>query len=87
MNRCLGKALGAAVLSLALTVGATGVASAQTNTPSGGYSEHATTRADRNFDWGWLGLIGLAGLAGLLRRPDDHYRRDVGTMGTTSARH
>ncbi|MDF2652928.1 MAG: hypothetical protein K0Q73_8733 [Paenibacillus sp.] len=23
---------------------------------------------DRDFDWGWLGLIGLAGLAGLRRK-------------------
>ena len=26
---------------------------------------------DRDFDWGWLGLIGLAGLAGLRRQHDD----------------
>ncbi len=26
---------------------------------------------DRDFDWGWLGLIGLAGLAGLMRKNDD----------------
>jgi hypothetical protein len=29
------------------------------------------TRGDRDFDWGWLGLIGLAGLAGLMRKNDD----------------
>ena len=28
-------------------------------------------RADRDFDWGWLGLIGLAGLAGLTGRSRD----------------
>lgn len=26
---------------------------------------------DRDFDWGWLGLIGLAGLAGLRRKHDE----------------
>ncbi|MDF2668312.1 MAG: hypothetical protein K0R67_618 [Paenibacillus sp.] len=31
------------------------------------YRTNAATD-DRNFDWGWLGLIGLAGLAGLRRK-------------------
>jgi hypothetical protein len=38
-----------------------------------------TTRADRDFDWGWLGLLGLLGLGGLAGRNRDTYavrRRD-----------
>ena len=27
-------------------------------------------QGDRDFDWGWLGLIGLAGLAGLSRKQE-----------------
>lgn len=28
--------------------------------------------ADRNMDWGWLGLVGLVGLAGLMNRNREH---------------
>lgn len=31
----------------------------------------ADTGEDRDFDWGWLGLIGLAGLAGLRRKHEE----------------
>jgi hypothetical protein len=30
---------------------------------------------DRDFDWGWLGLLGLIGLAGLTRKHDDTVTR------------
>ncbi len=55
-------------------------ASAQTDTAPGTTTAPDTTTtspvqttnntggADRDFDWGWLGLIGLAGLAGLSRK-------------------
>lgn len=39
-----------------------------TNMPATNYRAAATNEADRDFDWGWLGLIGLAGLAGLRNR-------------------
>ena len=65
------------ILSLGLALGASGVAAAQTDTPSGtGNSSGTVTTAprsttadnrdDRGFNPGWLGLLGLAGLAGLI---------------------
>jgi MYXO-CTERM domain-containing protein len=38
-----------------------------------------TTNDDRDFDWGWLGLIGLVGLAGLTGR-----RRDANSAPRTT---
>lgn len=34
----------------------------------------AGEEGDRDFDWGWLGLIGLAGLAGLARKREEPTR-------------
>ena len=41
-------------------------------------------RADRDFDWGWLGLLGLIGLAGLTGRSrHDYPAGTTPTSGTT----
>ncbi len=73
-------ALGLAVLPLSLPV------SAQTDTAPGTTTAPDTTTTtpiqttnnaeggDRDFDWGWLGLIGLAGLAGLSRKSEEPTR-------------
>jgi MYXO-CTERM domain-containing protein len=68
----MGKRFRALVVAGALTAGL-GIAvlphvlSAQTTNPV------TTTGADRDSDYGWIGLFGLAGLAGLMRRsPTDH---------------
>jgi hypothetical protein len=59
--RTMPKLLGAALLSLSLTViPLTFPASAQTT----GADTTPQTEQDRDFDWGWLGLLGLIGLAG-----------------------
>lgn len=99
----LSKVVGATVLTLSLAIlPSTLPASAQTggtgsdttntapdttgnNTQTQGTDSAAT--GDRDFDWGWLGLIGLAGLAGLARKREEPTRyRDPGTAGTTSYR-
>jgi MYXO-CTERM domain-containing protein len=41
---------------------------------SGSPAEHAP---DRDFDWGWMGLLGLAGLVGLRRPAADDHRETV----------
>jgi hypothetical protein len=56
------------------TTGTTGAPTTSTSAPIGG-------DRDRDFDWGWLGLLGLIGLAGL-RRPRD---TTLGGTGTTRA--
>lgn len=48
--------------------GTTTVPDTTTTTPD---TTVADTGEDRDFDWGWLGLIGLAGLAGLKGRKHD----------------
>lgn len=80
----LAKILGAsAVASSLLFMPLTLSASAQNNTSPGTTLDENTTApgeraageaADRDFDWGWLGLLGLAGLAGLLKRDSAEYR-------------
>ena len=66
--------------------GAMAVAQDQTpQTPTGdntARTERPYTRADRGFDWGWLGLLGLLGLAGLRRgeRVDRSYDRTYGDV-------
>lgn len=86
----LSKAVGAGVLTFSLAVlPSTLPASAQTSpapgTTEGGAQTEGTNSAetgDRDFDWGWLGLIGLAGLAGLSRKHEEPTRyRDPGTTG------
>jgi hypothetical protein len=78
----------AAILSLSLAVVPfAGLASAQTNNANRDTARAQDTRAERPFDWGWLGLLGLAGLLGLLPRggPERH-RVTVDAAGRTSAR-
>ncbi len=86
----LSKAVGAGVLTLGLAVLPLIPTSAQTNSettsPAAGTTEgqamNSGETGDRDFDWGWLGLIGLAGLAGLSRKREEPTRyRDPGTTG------
>ena len=82
--------LSLAILPLSLPV------SAQTDTAPGTTTAPNTTttepvqgtnnaeQGDRDFDWGWLGLIGLAGLAGLSRKHEEPTRyRDPDVVSTT----
>lgn len=73
----LSKAIGAGILAAGLAiVPASLPASAQTNTTPDTNSTTTTTtpssdyraEGDRDFDWGWLGLLGLSGLFGLMPR-------------------
>jgi MYXO-CTERM domain-containing protein len=75
----LGLACSAPVLSQ--TTGGTGGTAGSTSAPSTTASTTAPVGGDRNrdWDWGWLGLLGLIGLAGL-RRPRD---TTLGGTGTT----
>ena len=91
----LSKAVGSSVLTLSLAALPLALpVSAQTNpdttntapgTMEGGAQTQGVNSAetgDRDFDWGWLGLIGLAGLAGLSRKREEPTRyRDPGTTG------
>lgn len=76
----LAKAIGASVLSLSLiTLPATVQAQTDgtTTAPGGdamGTTGTTTEGGDRDFDWGWLGLIGLAGLGGLARKREEPVR-------------
>ena len=85
----LSKIVGAGVLSLSMAIlPLTMPASAQTGTGTGTTETAPSTtgdtmqnqgtdsaeRGDRDFDWGWLGLIGLAGLAGLARKREEPVR-------------
>jgi hypothetical protein len=67
----LSKAIGAGIIVAGLAILPAHLpASAQTNTASGTNSRDTTTprsdvysaENDRDFDWGWLGLLGLLGL-------------------------
>lgn len=96
-NSKLSKLIGAGILATSLAVlPLTLPASAQTTSPSDSTTTDTTTTApnqgvnneqgDRDFDWGWLGLIGLAGLAGLAgnkRREPVAYREPDTTRSTT----
>ena len=64
----LSKVVGASALTLSLTLLPSVLpTAAQTsnNSTVDNSSSQSTSQGDRDFDWGWLGLIGLAGLAGL----------------------
>jgi len=76
-SAALSKFIGAGVISLSLaTLPLTLPASAQTD--AGTTSTYNTTdtavEGDRDFDWGWLGLLGLIGLAGLTKRHEEPVR-------------
>jgi hypothetical protein len=74
----LSKAIGAGIIAAGLAIVSPSLpASAQTNIAPGTNSTTTTTTprsdvyradADRDFDWGWLGLLGLSGLFGLMPR-------------------
>ncbi len=82
--------LSLAILPLSLPVsaqsdtapGTTTAPDTTTTTPVQG-TDNVNT-GDRDFDWGWLGLIGLAGLAGLSRKHEEPTRyRDPDVVSTT----
>ena len=73
----LSKAIGAGIIAAGLALAPAHLpASAQTDTTGGTNNTTTTTRGsdvatadtDRDFDWGWLGLLGLSGLLGLIPR-------------------
>lgn len=51
-----------------------------------GSAEVAGEQGDRDFDWGWLGLLGLGGLAGLAKRNEPVRYQDPNVAGTTTYR-
>lgn len=70
----ISKLVGASILSLSLGILPSALpASAQNNDPGTTIDNNtnapgervAGEAGDRDFDWGWLGLLGLLGLAGL----------------------
>ncbi|MEG3838168.1 WGxxGxxG family protein [Microcoleus sp. MON2_D6] len=74
----LSKAIGAGIIAAGLALAPAHLpASAQTDTTGGTNNTTTTTTPrsdvynaenDRDFDWGWLGLLGLSGLLGLIPR-------------------
>jgi len=88
----LSKVVGLGALSISLAVAPLAIpASAQdatTNAPAIDApvpDAEDVAEADRNFDWGWLGLLGLLGLAGLTGRREEpvRYREPEATTRTT----
>lgn len=98
----LSKVVGTGVLALSLAIvpstlpafAQTGNGSDTTNTAPNTTLDNTQTQGtdnaatgDRDFDWGWLGLIGLAGLAGLARKREEPTRyRDPNVTGSTGYR-
>lgn len=91
----LSKAIGAGIIAAGLALAPAHLpASAQTDTTGGttsGTNSSTTTTtprsdvynadADRDFDWGWLGLLGLSGLLGLIPRKREENVRYTTTTG------
>ena len=87
----LSKAIGAGIIAAGLAIAPAHLpASAQTNTAPGTNSTTTTTtpRSDvynadreRDFDWGWLGLLGLSGLLGLMPKKHEENVRYTTTTG------
>lgn len=84
----LSKLAGAAALTLSLAVLPSHPSNAQTSSPSGtDTTTTQTTGGDRDFDWGWLGLLGLIGLAGLRRKEEPAVRyRDPNEVSSPGPR-
>ncbi|WP_377475268.1 MAG: WGxxGxxG-CTERM domain-containing protein [Microcoleus anatoxicus] len=76
----LSKVISAGIIAAGLAIVPANLpAAAQTNTAPGTNSTTTTTsprsdvyrtESDRDFDWGWLGLLGLSGLFGLMPRKE-----------------
>ena len=87
----LSKAIGAGIIAAGLAIVPGNLpASAQTDTAPGTNSTTTTTTprsdvynadTDRDFDWGWLGLLGLSGLFGLIPRKREENVRYTTTTG------
>jgi hypothetical protein len=92
------KLAGASALGLSLTVLSVGAPSFAQDAPAVDGTTTTTdvegteteVEGDRDFDWGWLGLLGLIGLAGLARKDDDQatrYREPDEVSRTSSTRY
>ena len=86
----LSKAIGAGIIAAGLALAPAHLpASAQTDTTGGTNNTTTTTtgsdvasaETDRDFDWGWLGLLGLSGLFGLIPRKREENVRYTTTTG------
>jgi hypothetical protein len=86
----LSKAIGAGIIAAGLAIAPAHLpASAQTDTTGGTNNTTTTTtgsdvasaETDRDFDWGWLGLLGLSGLFGLIPRKREENVRYTTTTG------
>jgi MYXO-CTERM domain-containing protein len=89
----LSKAIGAGIIAAGLALAPAHLAaSAQTDTTGGTTngtnstttttgSDVAGTGTNRDFDWGWLGLLGLSGLFGLIPRKREENVRYTTTTG------
>ena len=88
----LSKAIGAGIIAAGLALAPAHLpASAQTDTTGGtnnttttttpGSADVASADADRDTDWGWLGLLGLSGLLGLIPRKREENVRYTTTTG------
>jgi hypothetical protein len=63
------------------TGGTTGGTNSTTTTTTPGSADVASAETDRDFDWGWLGLLGLSGLFGLIPRKREENVRYTTTTG------